>query len=281
MSEVLADPIGDMWNPGQYERFKAERSQPFRDLLAMVDRRDGMRVLDLGCGTGELTRELHDGLGATKTVGVDNSETMLGKAAAFAGNGVRFEHRDIESFVAEGPFDLIFSNAALHWVRDHPALLKRLWGFLAPDGQIAIGMPANDDHPSHATAAEVATAFGVEPRHDPLLPIDEYARLLYALGFKRPLVRMQVYGHELESSAAVIEWVKGTLLTDYEKRLGERFPDFMARYSAELLPRLGTAKPFFYTYKRLLILGKDRVEGEHQGHRREHHDAEQEGHRER
>lgn len=245
------------WNPDRYERFKAERKQPFTDLVALIDRRPGMRLLDLGCGTGELTRELHETLGAIETTGVDHSESMLGRARP--GHGVRFEQADIETFTPPQPVDLIFSNAALQWVRDHPALLERLARFLAPHGQLAIQMPANDDHPSHATAAEVAHAFGVEPRHDPLLPIDEYARLLYALGFKQPNVRTQVYGHELESAASVIEWVQGTLLTDYEERLGGRFPEFLRRYAAALMPRLGESRPYFYTYKRVLILGKDRV----------------------
>jgi len=247
------------WNPDQYERFKAERKQPFVDLLARVEHRPNMRVLDLGCGTGELTRELHETLGARETVGVDNSEAMLVKAKAFASDEVRFERADIETFPSPRPFDLIFSNAALHWVRDHHALLNRLAGFLGPNGQIAIQMPANDDHPSHATAAEVARSFGIEPRHDPLLPIDEYARILYALGFRHPNVRMQTYGHELESAESVIEWVKGTLLSDYEKRLGSRYPRFLSAYSKALLPRLGNSRPFFYTYKRVLILGKDRM----------------------
>ena len=260
------------WNPGQYERFKAERRQPVVALLALVDRRPGMRVLDLGCGTGELTRELHETLGARETIGIDSSEEMLAKAKPT--HGLRFERADIATFpspcplpasgervpqAGEGRFDLIFSNAALQWVRDHRALLPRLVSFLAPDGQIAIQMPANDDHPSHATAAEVAREFGVEPRHDPLLPIDDYARALYSLGLKRQNVRVQVYGHELESAASVIEWVKGTLLTDYEKRLGARYPDFLSRYTKTLLPRLGDARPFFYTYKRLLIFGQNRV----------------------
>lgn len=246
-----------MWNPDQYEQFKFERKQPFLDLVALIERRPYMRVLDLGCGTGELTRELHDTLGASETIGVDNSPSMLAKARA--GAAVRFEHADIETYTPPHAVDLVFSNAALQWVRDHGPLLERLTSFLAPNGQIAIQMPANDDHPSHATAAEVAREFGIEPRHDPLLAIDEYARRLYALGFKRPNVRIQVYGHELESAEAVIEWVKGTLLTDYEKRLGDRYPEFLAEYAAKLLPRLGNAKPFFYTYKRVLILGKDRV----------------------
>jgi trans-aconitate 2-methyltransferase len=251
-----------MWNPDQYERFKAERRQPFLDLLALVERRPDMRILDLGCGTGELTRELHETLAARETIGVDNSETMLAKAKAGGlkpASTLGFRLGDIESFADDQPFDLIFSNAALHWVRDHHATLTRFAVFLARNGQIAIQMPANDDHPSHATAAEVAQSFGIEPRHDPLLPIDEYARLLYSLGFRHQNVRMQVYGHELPSAESVIEWVKGTLLTDYEKRLGTRYPEFLTAYSKELLPRLGSAKPFFYTYKRVLILGKDRV----------------------
>ncbi len=71
------------WFPEQYERFKSERKQPFLDLLALVEKHPRMRVVDLGCGTGELTRELHDTLGAEETLGIDNSETMLLKAGSF------------------------------------------------------------------------------------------------------------------------------------------------------------------------------------------------------
>ena len=91
------------------------------------------------------------------------------------------------------------------------------------------------------------------------LPVERYAALLHRLGFARQNVRMQIYGHELESAESVIEWVKGTLLTDYEKRLGTRYPEFLSRYKETLLPRLGGARPFFYTYKRVLIFGQNRV----------------------
>src|ERR1700690_2711917 len=110
------------WDPAQYERFKAERSRPFFDLLALVRPRPGMRVVDLGCGTGELTSELHTKLGARETVGIDSSETMLAKASAFAAPGLRFERGEIEGWQPDAPFDLIFSNAALHWVEGQRAL---------------------------------------------------------------------------------------------------------------------------------------------------------------
>ena len=64
---------------------------------------------------------------------------------------------------------------------------------------------------------------------------------------------MQVYGHELESTSSVIEWVKGTLLTDYERKLGDRYPEFLRQYSTQLLETLGEQRPYFYTYKRVLM----------------------------
>ena len=242
-----------VWNPETYDRFKTERQEPFRDLLAMVEPRRNMRIVDLGCGTGELTRVLHDQLQAEETLGIDNSETMLLKTKSFGGSLLRFERGDIEAFVTDRPYDLIFSNAALHWVADHAHLLTRLVSFLKTNGQIAIQMPANDDHPSHQTAADVAQSYGITPRPDHLLTPDAYARLLYRLGFRRQNVRLQVYGHELDSTRSVVEWVRGALLTDYEQRLGSRYPHFLATYTDRLLEQLGDDQPYFYTYKRILM----------------------------
>jgi trans-aconitate 2-methyltransferase len=242
------------WNPNQYERFKSERRQPFDDLLALVEKRPRMRVVDLGCGTGELTRDLHDHLGAEETIGIDNSETMLLKSSAFGDEILRFEQGEIEAFVADRPFDLIFSNAALHWVNDHPTLFRRLAGFLSPRGQIAIQMPANETHASHRVAAEVASDFGITPRQSPILAPEDYASLLYALGASRQHVRLQIYGHVLPSSGDVVEWVKGTLLTDYERQLDKaRFADFVKEYRTRLLREIGEASPYFYTYRRVLM----------------------------
>ncbi|MCU1245039.1 MAG: Trans-aconitate 2-methyltransferase [Acidobacteria bacterium] len=243
-----------MWNPQQYERFKEERKQPFHDLLSLIERRPHMRVVDLGCGTGELTRELHEYLQAEETVGIDSSETMLLKSSALGSEMLHFERGHIEAFVTDRPYDLIFSNAALHWVADHEALFRRLTGFLAPHGQLAVQMPANDSHLSHSIAADVAQKLGMEPRRSDVLPPEWYAELLHHLGYQRQNVRLQVYGHLLESSAAVVEWVKGTLLTDYERRMpAEAFTRFLALYRERLLAAIGDGCPYFYTYRRILL----------------------------
>jgi trans-aconitate 2-methyltransferase len=254
-------PTSD-WNPEQYGRVRDERAQPFFDLMALVQPRPGMRVVDLGCGTGELTRELHVHLDARETLGIDSSPAMLAKAAGFAGDGLRFVAGDIGAFSGEGDYDLIFSNAALQWVPDHQALLRRLTAALSEQGQLAVQVPANHDHPSHLVAAQVAAEAPFREvlagyvRQAPVLPPEDYASLLYHLGFREQLVRLHVYAHTLESREAVVEWVRGTLLTDYEKRMpSELWPRFLERYQERLLPQLADTRPFFYPFKRVLFWG--------------------------
>lgn len=245
-----------MWNPDQYERFKSERRQPFDDLLLLIERRPSMHVADLGCGTGELTRELHEQLKAAETVGIDSSETMLLKSAAFGSEMLRFERGDISALVAGHPFDLVFSNAALHWVPDHESLFHHLTSLLSPRGQLAVQMSANDDHPSHTLAAGLARELGFDPKPSHTLRVEHYAELLHHLGYGRQHVRMQVYGHLLPSAADVVEWVRGGLLTDYEQRMKPAvFADFLSRYRERVLATLPSTKPCFYTHKRILIWG--------------------------
>jgi trans-aconitate 2-methyltransferase len=185
---------------------------------------------------------------------------MLAKSATFAGDGLIFEQGDIGAFAGKGDFDLSFSNAALQWVPDHEPLFRRLTAALTQTGQLAVQMPANNDHPSHLTAFALAgeqpfrEALGGYERKWPVLPPEAYATLLHRLGYRRQHVRLQVYAHELESREAVVEWVRGSLLTDYERRLPvELWPRFLEQYRERLLPRLGDTRPFFYPFKRVLV----------------------------
>lgn len=240
------------WDVDQYERFKEERAQPFRDLVALIDPRPRMRIVDLGCGTGELTRELHEQFGASETIGIDSSESML-RSSKPSGT-LRFERANIETFTSDRPFDLVFSNAALHWIPDHEHLFERLISLLTPNGQLAVQMPANHDHPSHRIVAELATTFGIEPRPVNILSPEGYAALLNRLGFARQHVRLQVYGHVLPSTADVVEWTKGSTLTPYREALSaDRYGEFLAEYTMRLVEVLGDARPYFYTFKRILL----------------------------
>ena len=248
------------WNPSQYDRFKDERSQPFYDLLEMMQPCSGGRAIDLGCGTGELTRALHHKLRARETIGIDSSETMLAKSAEFAGDGLRFEEGSITEFAPAEPFDVVFSNAALQWIDDHEALFERIGGAVAAGGQIGIQMPDNDGYPSHEVAKAVAreepfaSAMGGYVREWPVQAPEWYAVLLERLGFSEQRVMLKVYGHYLESREGVVEWVKGTYLTDFERRLPpELYERFVARYRELLAEVFEDRRPFFYPYRRILI----------------------------
>lgn len=258
-------PTSDTWNPAQYDKFQREREQPFFDLVAMVQPRAGMRAVDLGCGTGRLTRVLHARLNAGDTIGIDRSANMLSERQSEAlPAGLRFEVDTIESFPGRrGVFDLIFSNAAFHWVEDHDSLLGRLTRALAPGGQLAFQVPSTHDDASHTVAAELSA---VAPYRDalegwrrpqPVMTPDAYARAFYRLGFTDPRVRLIVYPHVLEGPEAVIEWVKGTLLTDYAKRMpADLFETFLRDYRARLVERLDRSRPFFFPFKRILCWGQ-------------------------
>ena len=262
MSPVTVTPI-DGWSPDQYERFRSERRQPFDDLLALCHPVPGGRIVDLGCGTGDLTRILHEDMEAAQTVGLDSSASMLERALSSHGDvpGLSFVRGDIATWLGEG-LDLVFANASLQWIDDHLTLLARMRTALGPDGQLALQVPANYRHPSHVLARQVANEPPFIDALDGDVPEDRgrfvlspelYADLLYELGARDQVVRMEVYGHELESTGEVVEWVMGTLLTPYRSRMGpELFEAFVERYRELLIEELGEREPYFYGFRRIL-----------------------------
>ena len=263
----------DAWDPDQYHRFAAERSQPFFDLLDLVQPGpDGIRrAADLGCGFGELTALAAERFVVAEMVGVDSSPAMLAQAAAHARPGLTFAAGDIGHWSSDGDHDLVLANASLQWVPDHPAVLARWVAALRPGGQLAVQVPANHDAPSHTVAWEVATspefaeAFGpTGPPPDPVaanvLRPEEYATVLHELGLDRPHVRLQVYSHVLPSSRDVVEWVKGTTLTRFQRILpADAYAEFLARYEARLLEVIGHHQPYLFPFKRILMWGRVRA----------------------
>jgi trans-aconitate 2-methyltransferase len=250
-----------LWSPGDYERFSHYRDEPFFDLFRLVQGRSQHAVADLGCGSGRLTWRLHEALDVNQTLGVDNSPSMLTQARHYERPGLTFELDDIAKFDHPG-FDLVFSNAALHWVPNHTCVLKRWTEAVRPGGELAFQVPANADHPSHLIAARLASespfaeAFPSGPPPDPvgsvLLP-EQYSGLLHSLGYSEQHVRLQIYGMELASSAEIVDWMRGASLTRFRALLSEDlFAEFLRRYRARLLETLGDERHYFYTYKRIL-----------------------------
>ena len=215
-----------VWDAAQYERFAAERERPFHDLLARVPDGDVRQAADLGCGTGRLTRTLSERWPAATIYGIDSSAEMLRRAEDDGAHPrLRFIEHDLADWEPPQPLDRIVSNAALHWLSDHAALLARLSARLASGGVLAVQVPNNRGEMPHRALEDLiagprwrdrvpagAMAPGVEPA-------SFYVTTLSVLGMQVDLWET-IYYHTLPSAEAIVEWLKGTTLRPILSALG-------------------------------------------------------------
>jgi trans-aconitate 2-methyltransferase len=210
-------------------------------------------VVDLGCGTGELTRSLADSLPESDVLGLDSSPQMLERTQEYARPGLRFELGNQTEL--EGEWDLIISNAALQWSENHEKLISYLYQHLAPGGQINVQVPSNHNSTAHLTILKVA---GREPfvsalngwtRQSPVLSIEAYAELLFREEAQEIVVFEKVYPHILENADAIVEWISGTALLPYFERLGNLKDDFINTIRQELRVAMPD-EPVFYPFRR-------------------------------
>lgn len=229
------------WDPAQYLRFSNERLRPALDLLAQVPLATANRIVDLGCGTGNVTVILKQMFPTADVLGVDGSEAMLEKARAAAPD-CRFATGDFSTWAPEQRSDLIYSNAALHWVTDHDILFPRLLSLLAPGGVLAIQMPAMHDAPLRALQNEVAASGPWAPH----LVATGFARGLLPTGTYYDIIRPHVadlnmwettFLHILNGENAITEWAAGSSLRPFLDKLPQDLKQpFRDAYSAALRP---------------------------------------------
>ncbi len=217
------------WEPGQYLKYASERLRPALDLMARIDLAAPRTVVDLGCGAGNVTRILAKRWPHAHFIGVDNSAEMLAKAREAGPDGAHIEWclADLAEWVdatAPASTDLVFSNAALHWLDDHARLFPRLMGIVARGGVLAVQMPSNFHAPSHVMLNEVAGSprwrgrLGALVRPVPVAPAEDYFALLSPHSEAVDAWTTE-YLHILplarEGDHPVIAWVKGTSLIPF------------------------------------------------------------------
>ncbi|NIJ53843.1 methyltransferase domain-containing protein [Dyadobacter arcticus] len=248
------------WNPETYNQFKSERFTPFYDLLTLVKVKSGMNVIDLGCGTGELTRKLAEALPDSVVLGIDSSEEMLNDSKAFVNHHLRFERRSIEEQIQlDEKYDLVFSNAAVQWVENHELVFPKIISMLKPGGQLVIQMPAQNHNISNRMLNELAakepfkSALQNWTRTSPVLDIDHYAKILYENGSREMTVFEKIYPLILKDSSALFDWVSGTALIPFTERLeGEMQEAFIEAYK-KILNGQFEKSPVFYPFKRIVL----------------------------
>lgn len=227
------------WDPRAYLLFADRRTRPAAELLARVRIATPELIYDMGCGPGNSTALLRDRWPTARIIGVDNSRSMLERAAR-DGPPAEWLEADLEAFVPEMRTDLLFSNAAYHWVDGHAKLFSRLLRTLKQGGALAVQMPANFDAPSHVLLRETAADGPWAPalcgadRVDPVAPPEAYYRLLSAVARELDIWSTE-YVQCLTGDDPVLNWVKGTALVPYLSRLdGDMSTAFVAAYGARL-----------------------------------------------
>lgn len=231
------------WSAQNYLKFEDERTRPARDLLAQVTVAAPKRVVDIGCGPGNSTELLRARWPDAKVSGIDTSPDMLENARARL-PGLSFDLADAATWQPDVPVDVMFANAVFQWLPDHPAILQRLMGFLAPGGVLAVQMPDNIAEPSHRLMREVAA----EPRfaeklknaaRAPLPPVASYYDWLTPLSARLDIWHT-VYNHPLADAVAIVDWVTSTGLKPF---LDPLEADDRHAYLADYTGRIAQAYP--------------------------------------
>ncbi len=232
------------WNPDRYLTYADERARPFVELMARVDVDDAVRVVDLGCGPGHLTRSLRDRWPRAEVVGVDASPAMIERARADAVAGVRFEVADLRTWRSGVPVDVLVTNATLQWVPGHLDLLPALAAQVAPGGWLALQVPGNFGAPSHTILHDLAADARYAPSLEGLVhpsahDAATYLSALQSLGFTVDAWET-TYLHVLAGEDAVFTWVSATAARPVLEALP---PKLRAAFEAAYRHRLRAAYP--------------------------------------
>jgi trans-aconitate 2-methyltransferase len=249
------------WDPLQYLKFAGPRLRPAIDLLARIDLEAPDTVYDVGAGAGNVTRLIAARWPQARLTGVDGSAEMLAKAAA-ENPQIAWQQADFARWQPEAPADVIYSNAALHWVETHRTVLLTMFAALKPGGVLAVQMPRNFSAASHTSMSVAARQGPWRATLEPLLrpsPVDG-PEVYYDLLAPRA-ARLDIWETEylqvLDGEHAVKEYTKSTWLHPLLEALDE--PErsrFEAAYTALVdaaYPRRPDGKTLF-PFRRLFII---------------------------
>jgi trans-aconitate 2-methyltransferase len=253
------------WDPTQYLKFAQPRLRPAIDLLNRVQLEAPRQVYDLGCGAGNVTALLAARWPQAHLCGVDNSESMLAEAARSL-PAVQWRQQSLDQWHADVPADLIYSNAALHWLGQHERLFPALLDSLRPGGVLAVQMPRNFAAPSHTLIGEVARDPRWRERLEPLLQTPPLAvqEPAFYYGLLQPQtlsldIGESEYLQALSGEDPVKEWTKGTALVPYLQRL---LPAQQVEFERQYAKRLRAAYPpradgvTLFPFRRLFLVAR-------------------------
>jgi trans-aconitate methyltransferase len=226
-------------------------------VIELLAPQSGERILDLGCGTAHLT-SLIAAAGA-EVIGLDKSQPMIEEARRLYPD-LRFEIADATDFHLDQPFDAVFSNAAIHWMKDQPAVTRCIWEALRPGGRFVAEFGGKGNiHAIRTAVTEAVNAAGEQVNAEPFAryypAIGEYATLLEAQGFRVAFASHFDRPTELDEGE---NGLKNWLLTFADNIIDalpiDKREEVIAEVARRLKPILFRSGSWFADYRRLRIV---------------------------
>lgn len=251
------------WNPDVYNQFKNIRYKPFFDLMDLIEDKNNMSAIDLGCGTGEQTSILAEKFSTSHFLGIDSSSEMLEQSKVFKKENLDFKISTTEAILEDDKtWDLMFSNAALQWSDHHQELFPNIISKLNKGGQLAVQMPYQPENKLNQILFDLAEEQPYKSqlknwnRKSEVLSIDDYAQIFFENGLSDLDLSLRIYPIIAESHDQLFDFISGSALIPYLENMDEvKHADFIKEYKSQIadnFPKL----PAIYAFKRLLLYGK-------------------------
>ncbi len=214
----------------KYKKASAHQRQWGSKLVSELNLTGSERILDLGCGDGGITAELAELVPDGFVVGIDASQNMIDSAQkAHKAKNLKFDLLDINNIDFEDEFDIVFSNATLHWVKDHKQLLANVYESLKADGILRFNF-AGDGNCSNLNKVlkkvmaqkEYAGYFDSFDWPWYMPSMDEYQKNLKQFGFKEAKVWTENADRYFADIEEMTKWIDQPSLVPFLKCVAQK-----------------------------------------------------------